>query len=84
MLFGFAIISAVIYLIPNVISMINSICNVFGGSFYITFISDVANVLDNALGITEKILFIILGLKAINQGTVKISLIDSLVEKYMD
>lgn len=84
LMFGFAVLSAVIYLIPNAISFIDSICNVFGGDFYVTFISNIISVVDNALGIIEKLLFIVLGLKAFNQGTVRIPVIDSLVNKYMD
>lgn len=84
LMFGFAVLSAVINLIPNAISFIDSICNVFGGDFYVTFISNIISVVDNALGIIEKLLFIVLGLKAFNQGTVRIPVIDSLVNKYMD
>ena len=84
LMFGFAFISSVIYLIPNAITFIDSICNVFGGDFYISFVSNIIDVIDNALGIAEKLLFIVLAIKAFNQGTVKIPVIDSLVNKYMD
>ena len=84
LMFGFAFISSVIYLIPNAITFIDSICNVFGGDFYISFVSNVIDVIDNVLGIAEKLLFIVLAIKAFNQGTVKIPVIDSLVNKYMD
>ena len=84
LMFGFAVLSAAIYLIPNAITLIDSIFNVFGGNFYITFVSNIIDVVNNALGIIEKLLFIVLGLKAFNQGTVKIPVIDSLVNKYMD
>lgn len=84
LMFGFAFISSVIYLIPNAITFIDSICNVFGGDFYISFVSNIIDVIDNALEIAEKLLFIVLAIKAFNQGTVKIPVIDSLVNKYMD
>lgn len=84
LMFGFAVLSAVIYLIPNAITLIDSIFNVFGGNFYITFVSNIIDVVNNALGIIEKLLFIILGIKAFNQGTIIIPVIDSLVNKYTD
>lgn len=84
LLFGLALLSSLIYLIPNAIGFIDDICNVFDGNFYIEFISDIINVFNSALVLIEKILFIVLGVKAFNQGTVKIPVIDSLVNKYMD
>lgn len=84
LMFGFAVLSAVINLIPNAITFIDSILNVFGGNFYIAFVSNIIDVINNALSIIEKLLFIVLGLKAFNQGTVKIPVVDSLVNKYMN
>ena len=84
LLFAFSILSSVISLIPNAIDFIDSIFSVFGGNFYISFIDNIIDVIDVALSIIKKLLFIVLGLKAFNQGTVKIPVIDSLVNKYMD
>lgn len=84
LMFGFVVLSAVISLIPNAITLIDSILNVFGGNFYLTFVSDIINVISNVLGITKTLLFIALAIKAFNQGTVKIPVIDSLINKYMD
>lgn len=84
LMFGFSLLSALINLIPNAMNFINSVCNIFDGSFYIEVISEIITMVGNAISIIQKVLFIILGLKALNQGTVKIPLIDSLVNKYMD
>lgn len=84
LLFGFGVLSSLIYIIPNAISLIGSFLNIFGGSFYLNFVSNVISFVDNALNLIEKLLFIVLGLKAFNQGTVKIPVIDSLINKYMD
>ncbi len=80
-MFIFSIISAVIGLIPNAISFIDDIFRVFGESFYITFISNIISVINAALAIIEKILFIVLGLKAFNQGTVAVPVVDDIVNK---
>lgn len=84
LMFAFPVLASVIYLIPNIISLVDSIFNVFGGSFYITFISNIIGVIECTLDIVKKLVFIVLGLKAFNQGTVRIPVIDSLINKYMD
>lgn len=84
LMFGFLVLSALISLIPNVMTLIDSFVNIFGGHFYINFISSIVNVVNTAITIIQKLLFIVLGIKALNQGTVKIPVIDSLLNKYMD
>lgn len=83
LLFGFAVLTAVINLIPNAIGFIDNIFNVFGGDFYIAFVSNIIELITSALTILEKVLFIVLGLKAFNQGTLTIPVIDSLVNKHI-
>lgn len=84
LMFGFSVLSAIISLIPGAIGFIDSIFNVFGGSFYITIVTNLINLINSALNLIEAILFLILGFKALNQGTIKIPVIDSLVNKFMD
>ena len=84
LMFGFAVLSSVIHLIPDAIRIVNSIFYLFDGSFSISFISKIIDVIDNVISVTEKILFIVLGFKALKQETVIISVIDSFVSKYMD
>lgn len=84
LMFGFAILSSLIYLIPNAIGIIDSIFSIFGGNFYISFVSNIINVIMDVLTVIEKLLFIALGIKALKQETIEITVIDSLVSKYMD
>ena len=81
---GFSLLGSLIYLIPNAIGLIDSVLNVFGGNFYLTFVSNIIDVVDNVLALAEKLLFIILGLKAFNQGNISVPVIDKLINKYMD
>lgn len=55
----------------------------FGGSFHIRLISDLADAVSTGLNLAERILFIGLALKALNQGTIAIPAVDNLIEKYM-
>lgn len=77
----FALISAVLGFIPDIIGFVDSIFNIFGGSFHISFLTNIVYMLRNGLDIVEKVLFLLLGLKALNQGTVPVPGIDKLVDK---
>lgn len=79
----FSFVIVVINLIPNVISFINYIVSMFGGNFHIAFISNLVNAATSAIDIIEKVLFIGLGLKALNQGSISIPVVDKLINKYM-
>lgn len=80
----FSVTIGLINLIPDAIGFINNIANVFNGNFSIVVVSRVISVVVTALNIIEKLLFLGLGIKALNQGTIVIPFIDSKVSKYMD
>ncbi len=84
LMFGFSVLVSVIALIPNAIGFIDDICNIFNGDFYIEFVSDIIELINSGLAIIEKVLFIALGLKAFNQGSINVPVIDSLVNKHID
>lgn len=77
----FSLASAVIGLIPNAITFIDSVFSVFGGDFHIYFITNVVNVITTALGIAQKLLLLILGLFAFKQETITLPVVDGLINK---
>lgn len=79
----FSLMVTVINLIPNAISFINNLVGVFGKSFSVSVLSRIVNVIVSALDIVEKVVFILLGVKAVNQGTISFPYIDKLINKYM-
>ncbi|MGN0680958.1 MAG: hypothetical protein ACI4LY_02990 [Candidatus Fimisoma sp.] len=79
----FSFMSVVVNLIPNAISFIDYIVSMFGGNFHIAFISNLANAVVTALNIIEKLLLLGLGVKALNQGTIAVPVVDGLINKYM-
>ncbi len=83
-LMAFSLLGSLIYLIPNAIGLIDNILGIFGGSFYITFVSNLIEAIDSVLTVAQKIILIILGIKALNQGTLNVPVIDRLISKYMD
>ena len=79
----FSLLVFVVNLIPNAIGFINDIVGVFNGNFSIVPLTKIVAAITSALDIFEKVLFIGLGLKALNQGSISIPIIDRLVNKYM-
>ena len=80
----FSLVSAVIGLIPNAINFVDSICSLFGGDFYISFISNLINVITTALNILQKLLLLGLGLKALKQESFNVPVIDNFINKYFN
>lgn len=77
----FSLISSVLGLIPSLVNFIDDIFNIFGGNFAIRFLTNIINMLRSGINIIQIVVFLILGLKALNQGTVGIPLIDKMVDK---
>lgn len=83
LLASFSLLTTVIYLIPNAIGFIDNIFAIFNGSFNVSFLSKIVTVVLSAIDIIEKVLFIVLGLKALNQGSISVPIVDKLINKYM-
>ena len=84
LLVTFSALSAVIGLIPDFISFINTIFNVFGSYFSLSVVTNILAVLTSALSILKTVLFLVLGLKALNQGTLTIPVVDNMTNKNME
>lgn len=84
LLVTFSALSAVIGLIPDIISFINTIFNVFGSYFSLSVVTNILAVITSALSILKTVVFIVLGLKALNQGTLTIPVVDNLTNKNME
>lgn len=80
----FSLISTIIQFIPDVINLISSAVNIWGGYFSIGAITRIVLFLQNALGLIKTVLFLILAAKALHQGTVSTPPIDTLISKNMD
>lgn len=77
----FSLISSVLGLIPSLVNFIDDIFNIFGGNFAIRFLTNIINMLRSGINIIQIVVFLILGLKALNQGTVRVPVIDKMVDK---
>jgi len=75
----FDLIAVVCNLLPNAITFINSVVAIFGGKFSIAVLTKVVTAITNGFSIVEKVLFIGLGLKALNQGSISFKAVDKVV-----
>lgn len=80
----FSVLVAFINFVPDVIGFIGNIAAVFNLNFSIAAINRIITALVSGIKIVEKALFLMIGLKALNQGTVVIPFIDIKVSQYMD
>ena len=80
---AFSVISAVIGFIPNAISMVDDLVNIFGGNFSILFLSRIVTFINTVLAVFEKLLMLALALLAFDNKTIKLPVIDSFIEKHM-
>lgn len=83
LLVTFSVISATIGLIPDFISFINNIFNVFGSYFSLSVLTNILAVITSALSILKTVVFLVLGLKALNQGTLNIPVVDNITNNNM-
>lgn len=79
----FSFWTTIVGLVPGAIGVIDDIVSIFGGNFYIAFVSNLVNAIVSVLNILEKLLLLGLGVKALNQGTIPVPVIDNLINKYM-
>lgn len=79
----FSLLAVAFNLVPNVITLIGNIAAAFGRNFGINMLTRIISAIIGAIDIIEKILFVALGLKALNQGSISVPIVDKLINKYM-
>lgn len=84
LLIMFSLVSVVLGLIPDIWETITNLLMAFNKYPSSTFISGINSTISSAITIIKSVLFVILGLKALNQGVIKLPVIDKLIDKYMD
>ena len=77
----FSLILSVLGLIPSLVNFIDDTVNIFGGSFYISFLTNIISMLRSGINLIQTAAFLILCLKALSQGPIRIPMIDNMVDK---
>lgn len=81
LLIAFSALNAIVGFIPDIIDVIDSLFGLIGKGFSISFLSHLVSLVKDVLEVLEKALFLLLGFKAFNQGTISVGFIDRIVEK---
>lgn len=79
----FSLISVVLSLIPDIWQTITNLLTAFNKYPSTIFMSGINSAISSAITIVKSVLFVILGLKALNQGAIKLPIIDKIIDKYM-
>jgi len=82
--FIFPVISIAIRVIPDAIELINRFMHLFDETFEVEIIDKIVYFLEKAVEITKYVIFILLGIRAFSQGTIKLPLVDSTINKHMN
>ena len=77
----FTVLSNAIGLIPDILGWVSSLANLFNGYFNYSVVSNIISLITRTLDIIRTCLFL-LGLQALNQGSVSIPVVDKLIDKY--
>lgn len=79
-----SVLSSVIGFIPNIFELINDIVALFNGDYVsVEWINDIVNLLQTVIYFVNKIVLLLLGIKAISKSTVYIPVIDGMVNKFV-
>lgn len=81
---SFSILPMAVELIPDAIKFVVGIIGIFGGTVNLSIMSQIEGVLLNAIGLLKTILFILLGVKALTQGSITIPVVDDMTNKNTD
>ena len=83
----FSFLSLLIGLIPDAVEVVTGVFNVFfnffGKSIYPSVINTIFSVISQIISFLKDLVFAALIYKALNQGTVKLPVIDKLIDKYI-
>lgn len=83
----FSFLSLLIGLIPDAVEVVTGVFNVFfnffGKSIYPSVINTIFSVISQIISFLKDLVFAVLIYKAFNQGTIKLPVIDKLIDKYI-
>ncbi len=79
-----SVVVTAIGLIPDCLNCISNFLGIFNVYVSLSIVTSIISVVVQIINILENVLFLILGLKALNQGTITIPVVDNLINKYMN
>ncbi len=84
LLLTFTVLNGLIGLIPGALNLLQDAARIFDNNINIPVVYEVVNFITAVLSYVEKILFLILGFKALKQETLVIPPLDKFVGRFVD
>ena len=78
------VLTAVLNLVPDLLGWVQQWVVLFDGEFTYTAVRRIFSILTTAVSICQTVLFLFMGVKALNQGTVRIPVVDKLIDRHFD
>ena len=78
------VLNTAIGLIPDVLNWLSSFLSIFDTYISVGKVSSFFDSITGAISIIRTVFFLILGVKALKQGTINVPVVDSLINKYMN
>lgn len=78
----FSVVITCIDMVPTAIGVLTNFLSIFKISFSLSAVTNLVSMLDKILGITEKVILLVLGVKALHQGTISICFVDDLINRH--
>ena len=80
----FSLLGTAVGIIPSILGVFSNILEVFDVYYYFNFFRNVFAVLDSVLSVLRIVAFAGLGVLAVFRKEVKLPIVDSIIDKYMD
>lgn len=78
----FSVITTVVGLIPDLIYVINKFCCIFEETLSAEVLSKIIDFIQAVISFVRTIVILILGITALNQSTIKLPVVDKLIDKH--
>lgn len=78
------VLNTAIGLIPDVLTWLSSFLSIFDTYISVGKVSSFFDSITGAISIIRTVFFLILGVKALKQGTINVPVVDNLINKYMN
>ena len=78
----FTFVTMVVELVPRTIGTIDNLMRIFDGDFTMQFLSRLTLFLNYGIGLLEMVVFLLLAVKALNQRTMNIPVVDGMIKKH--
>ena len=84
LIFVFPLLHTIIGFLPDSVDFIHDVMYLFDDYFKVEKLSEIVTVLKDIVNVAEYVVFILLGSLAFSQRTIKIPLVDSIIDKHTE